>query len=99
MSLFHLHVTTPEGNIWDADAEAVTASGYDGSFGVLANHAPLITALKPGLLKVRVHDNTRYYAAGEGILEVRIDKEVVLLLDYAEPYPTEEDAKAHIKAR
>lgn len=97
MALFHLHISTPEGNVWDADAEAVTACGFDGYIGVLANHAPIITALKPGLLKLSAGGDIHYYAAGEGVLEVRIDKQVVLLLDYAEPYPTEEDAKAHLK--
>ena len=99
MALFHLHVTTPAGNIWDADAESITACGVEGLFGVLANHAPMIAALKPGILKVRVGNEAQYYSAGDGILEVRNDKQVVLLLDYADPYPTEAEAKAHLKSR
>jgi len=98
MPSFHLHVTTPEGNVWDADAEAVTVCGVEGSMGILANHAPMITALKPGVLKVRAGDRTQYYAAGDGVLEVRIDKWVVLLVDYAEPYPTEAEAKKHLQS-
>ena len=65
---------------------------------MLANHAPMIAALQPGVLKVRAGDTTQYYAAGDGILEVRVDKQVVLLLDYAEPYPSEAEAKAHLQA-
>ncbi len=96
MAVFHLHITTPEGNVWDDDAEAVSACGVEGSFSVLASHAPMIAALKPGVLTVRGEDKALYYAAGEGVLEVRVDKQVVLLIDYAEPYPTEAEAKAHL---
>lgn len=93
MAAFHLHITTPEGNNWDGDVLSVSAQGTEGSFGVLANHAPMIAALKPGVLKVRGEAETRYYAAGEGVLEVRLDKWVVLLTDYAEPFDTAEEAR------
>jgi F-type H+-transporting ATPase subunit epsilon len=96
MSLFHLHITTPEGNNWDGDVVSVTAVGPQGSFGVLANHAPMIAAVKPGVLKVRGEEDTRYYAAGEGVLEVRVDKMVVILLEYAELLPSAEEAKRKV---
>jgi F-type H+-transporting ATPase subunit epsilon len=98
MASFHLHITTPEGNNWDGDAVSVKAAGTEGSFGVLANHAPMIAALKPGILTVRGEDETiRYYATGEGVLEVRTDKMVVVLADYAEPFDTLEEAKLKTK--
>jgi F-type H+-transporting ATPase subunit epsilon len=97
MSAFHLHITTPEGNNWDGDAVSVNAWGVEGSFGVLSNHAPMIAALKPGVLTVRGEDETRYYAAGEGVLEVRIDKGVVILVDYAEAFDTLDEAKVKAK--
>lgn len=97
MPAFHLQITTPEGNNWDGDVVAVTAGGVEGSFGVLANHAPMIAALKPGVLKVRGEEETHYYAAGEGVLEVRVDKWVVVLVDYAEPFDTQEEAKVKAK--
>lgn len=99
MPAFHLHITTPGGNVWTGDAEAVTANGIEGSFGVLANHAPMIAGLEAGILKVEAEGETRFYAAGDGVLEVRVDKEVVLLLDYAELYPTMAEAKAHLQSR
>ena len=97
MPVFNLHITTPEGNAWDDDAEAISAFAIEGSLTVLANHAPMITVLKSGVLKVRAPDQTQFFAAGEGVLEVRVDKKVVLLVDYAEPYPSEEEAKKHLK--
>ena len=94
MSHFPLQIITPEGNVWEGESNGVSASGVEGSFGVLADHAPMIAALKPGPLTVRSNGDTHYYAASEGILEVRTDKRVVLLVDYAEPFDTEEEAKA-----
>ncbi|MEE9368924.1 MAG: ATP synthase F1 subunit epsilon [Pontiella sp.] len=98
MPVFNLHITTPEGNAWDDDAESISAFAVEGSLTILANHAPMITALKPGVLKVRDSDQTQFFAAGEGVLEVRVDKQVVLLVDYAEPYSTEDEAKKHLEA-
>ena len=97
MAQFHLHVTTPEGNVWDADADAVNAFGIDGHFGILPNHAPIIAALKPGVLKVDQGDQTHYFAAGEGVLEVRMDKDVVLLLEYAEPCSSAAEAREKVR--
>jgi F-type H+-transporting ATPase subunit epsilon len=97
MSVFHLHITTPEGNNWDGDVVSVIAWGVGGSFGVLANHAPMIAALKPGVLTVRGEEETKYYATGEGVLEVRLDQWVVILADYAEPFATAEEAKTKAK--
>lgn len=97
MATFHLHITTPEGNNWDGDVVAVSADGVEGSFGIMSNHAPMIAALKSGVLKVRGEEETHYYAAGEGVLEVRTDKMVVILTDYAESFPTLEEAKVKAK--
>lgn len=97
MAVFALQIISPEGAIWAGEAEALKAVGVEGSFGVLANHAPMIAALIPGAVAVRGTEETQYYAVGEGILEVRVDKQVVLLVDYAEPFATAEEAK--VKAR
>ena len=97
MAAFHLQITTPEGNNWDGDVLSVSAEGIEGSFGVMSNHAPMIAALKSGMLKVRGEEETLYYAAGEGVLEVRLDKSVVILVDYAEPFDSAEEAKVKAK--
>ena len=98
MSVFPLQIISPEGSVWEGDTEAVTVCGIEGSMGIWANHAPMITVLIPGVIKVRTPDEKKFFAGGDGVLEVRIDKQVVLLVDYAEPYPTEEEAKKHLKA-
>ena len=97
MPAFHLHITTPEGNNWDGDVVSISAQGTEGAFGIMANHAPMIAALKPGVLTVRGEDETRYYAVGGGVLEVRVDKWVVILADYADFFDTVEEAKLKAK--
>ncbi len=97
MSLFSLQMISPEGSIWEGEAEAVTVCGIQGSLGVWANHAPMIAALIPGTLEVRFAEESKYFAAGEGILEVRPDKRMVILIDYAESFDTKEEARLKAK--
>jgi len=99
MHTFPLQIISPEGRIFSADAEGVTAWGVAGSFGVLANHAPMIAALLPGAVTVRTPEGDTFYAGGEGVLEVRPDKQVILLIDYAEPFDTAVEAREKAKER
>jgi F-type H+-transporting ATPase subunit epsilon len=48
----HLEIITPETKIYSGDAIAVQLPGLDGSFQVLIGHAPVISALKAGIIKV-----------------------------------------------
>lgn len=94
MALFPVQIISPEGTIWSGMVEALQAIGVDGSFGVMANHRPMIAAVVPGPLKMHeTGDRFLHYALGEGILEVRVDKRVVLLVDYAEKEDSAEEAK------
>ena len=54
MPTFSLQVVTPESEIFNAPVESIQAPGMEGSFGVMASHAPMVAALEPGL--VRIHD-------------------------------------------
>ena len=69
---FDLEVITPEGSALRERVTSVRLPGTDGSFGILARHAPLVAALEPGLLLVEREDGRREpYAVGEGFVEVR----------------------------
>ena len=48
----HLEIITPEAKLFIGDANAVQLPGNDGIFQVLNNHAPIIAALKEGVVKV-----------------------------------------------
>lgn len=50
----HLEIITPEAQIFSGEAEAVQFPGLNGGFQVLANHAPIISALTTGVVKVNL---------------------------------------------
>jgi F-type H+-transporting ATPase subunit epsilon len=53
MPNFTLSIVTPEREIFNAPVDSVQAPGMAGSFGVLANHAPMVAALEAGLVRIR----------------------------------------------
>ena len=81
---FSLEIIAPNRVVFQGDATSVTAPGTLGGFQVLFNHAPLLSSLDAGPLKVK---NTQgadtVYATGGGYLEVR-DNNVVVLVESAE---------------
>ena len=85
MAEFTFRLVTPQKLLFEGPALSVLAPGSEGYLGILANHAPLITALKPG--KLQVKDPTGVvttYAVSGGFLEVSSNRASVLA-DSAEP--------------
>lgn len=81
---FHLSVLTPERSVLEEDVTYIQAPGMLGYLGVLAHHAPLISALVPGKLTVREPSGTEVeYALAGGFLEVS-DNQAVILADAME---------------
>ena len=95
---FSLEIVAPDRVIFQGEATSVTAPGTLGGFQVLFNHAPLLSSLDVGPLKVK---NTQgvdtVYATGGGYLEVRENK-VVVLVESAEK-PEEIDVERARAAR
>jgi F-type H+-transporting ATPase subunit epsilon len=76
---FHLSLLTPEQSLLEAEVVSLTAPGSEGYLGVLAHHAPLITALQPGRLEIRDADQKEtVYAVSGGFLEVSENKATIL---------------------
>jgi len=74
----HLEVITPETKVFAGDAEAVQFPGLDGSFAVLANHAPVISALKEGVVKVNLDKAFDMTDATSSLIEAdKVDKSVI----------------------
>ncbi|HEX8465479.1 MAG TPA: ATP synthase F1 subunit epsilon [Abditibacterium sp.] len=84
MATFTLQIVTPEREIFNAPVDAVQAPGMEGSFGVLANHAPMVAALTPGLVRVTDADGRelRLFVGG-GFFQVS-NNIAMLLADSAE---------------
>jgi F-type H+-transporting ATPase subunit epsilon len=50
-----LEIVTPEAVIFKSDVDAVTVPGVDGEFQMLNNHAPIVSLLKEGNVKIRIN--------------------------------------------
>lgn len=84
MATLKLDIVTAERVVFTADdVEVIVAPGIEGELGVLPHHAPLITALQPGILTVRRRGEEVDMAVSGGFLEVRPDR-VIVLADTAE---------------
>ena len=78
-----LDIVTAEQLVFSDDVDIVVAPGIDGELAVLPHHAPLMTMLQPGELRVRKGGEETFMAITGGFLEVRPDR-VVVLADAAE---------------
>src|SRR5438477_10474445 len=84
MSTFPLELVTPERVLFSEEVQAVRAPGINGSFGVLARHAPMLTELTTGLIKLTLANGfDAYIATSGGFMEVSRQK-VIILADSAE---------------
>jgi F-type H+-transporting ATPase subunit epsilon len=65
-----LEIVTPEARIFSGEVDSVVLPGSDGELGILPNHVPLVTTLKPGELVYSQASKTEYFAVGTGFVEV-----------------------------
>ena len=80
MNVFHLEIVTPEGKSFEGMVEKATVPGVEGSFQVLYNHAPIISTLGKGIVKVETEEGKLLsYAIEDGVAEVLNNKMVVLV--------------------
>ncbi|MCA9406965.1 MAG: ATP synthase F1 subunit epsilon [Candidatus Omnitrophica bacterium] len=98
MKAYHLSIITPDGKVFDEDIQALSAPGQEGSFGVLADHAPLLALLKEGVLKLTQNAAETFYAIGAGMLEFNHKNTCLILADSATPCRSLEEAKEQITA-
>ena len=70
-STFEVEVLTPEGEVFNGEVRQVSTRTAGGEIGILANHAPLLAALRPAELRLHVSDSeTLRYAQAHGWLQV-----------------------------
>ncbi len=79
----HLSIVTPSRSFIETEAEYVVAPGSEGELGILPGHAPLLVALKPGIVRYTVSGRTSRVAIGGGFAEVT-QKRVTVLAPSAE---------------
>ena len=78
MATLKLEIVTPEEKIYSEDVDMVTLPGSEGELGVYPNHVPVLTALKPGELRIVKDGRESAMAIGEGFVEIKSDGVSVL---------------------
>lgn len=91
--LLHLTIVTAQQTVFDGEAEMVIAPGSEGQLGILPRHAPLLTTLALGELRVRQHGVDEGIFVAGGFLEVN-NNVVTVLADDAERGSEVDEARA-----
>ena len=74
----HFSLVSPERELFSGDVDQVDAPGAEGDFGVLANHSPFMTALKPGRIRVVSGGQVRVFDIDGGFADVTPDGLTIL---------------------
>lgn len=93
MATFQCKVVSAKESLFSGELKMLVAAGYQGELGVMAGHTPLITMLRPGVIRAVMADNSEevIYASG-GILEIQPGM-VTVLADSAEYAKNLDEAK------
>jgi F-type H+-transporting ATPase subunit epsilon len=81
---FDVSLVTPDGPVFEGEAEMLIVPGADGEIGVLARHAPLVAMLKAGSTRVHIHrgrEEVHEFATGPGFFKVEQDRALALVDD------------------
>jgi F-type H+-transporting ATPase subunit epsilon len=73
-----LEIVTPERLAYADDVDSVQVPGSEGEMGILPNHAPLVSMLGIGELRIRKGGSEELFAIAGGFVQVRPDKVVVM---------------------
>ena len=82
MATFHFDLVSPEKMAFSGEVDQVDIPGVEGDFGVLAGHAPVIAAIRPGILTVMSGGSKQKIIVLGGLAEVS-DKGLTVLADVA----------------
>jgi F-type H+-transporting ATPase subunit epsilon len=90
-------IVSQDRTVFEGDVDIVVAPGADGEMGILPHHSPLLTTLKPGVLKVRYQGREDVFVVSGGFMEVR--PEIVTILADAAEHADEIDLARAEEAR
>jgi F-type H+-transporting ATPase subunit epsilon len=84
MATFPFELASPARLVFSGEVEQVDVPGAEGDFGVLAGHAPLISALRPGILTIREGGGAKRLYVRDGFAEVNASG-LTVLAEFATP--------------
>ena len=73
-----LEIITPDKKLFEGEVSSVTVPGTSGVFQMLNRHAPVISALKKGKIKIKSAEGTQQFEVNGGVAEKRKNKIIVL---------------------
>jgi F-type H+-transporting ATPase subunit epsilon len=78
---FDLSVVTPDGAVYEGEAQMLIVPGAAGEIGVLPRHAPLVAMLKAGETRIKAENAWQALATGPGYFKIQRDRAIVLVDD------------------
>ena len=82
MATFHFDLVSPEKMAFSGEVDQVDVPGVEGDFGVLAGHAPIVAAIRPGILTLITGGSKQKIIVLGGVAEIS-DKGLTVLADVA----------------
>ena len=79
----HCEIVSQDRQVFSGDADMIIVPGTQGEMGILPNHAPLLSTLKFGILRVRYMGQEQIFTVAGGVIEVQPDL-VTIMADAAE---------------
>lgn len=75
----YLEIITPEKKLFEGKVDLIRVPGVEGSFAILNNHAPIVSLLDAGKIKVnKIDGETLYFQITGGVIEVKNNKTIIL---------------------
>ncbi len=74
-----VQIITPDKSLYQGQADLVTVPGTSGSIGILNHHAPLVSSLKKGEIKIVLNEKEEFFKIEGGVIEVSQNKVIVLV--------------------
>jgi F-type H+-transporting ATPase subunit epsilon len=91
-------IVSQDRTVFEDDVDIVVLPGMDGEMGILPHHAPLLTTLKYGLIKVRIKEQEQIFTVAGGVAEVQPEI-VTVLADAAENVAEIDEERAQAAKR
>ena len=79
----HLEIVTTDRTVFEGEVDMITVPGGGGEMGILPHHAPVLSTLKAGELKVKKDGQTQEFSIGGGFIDIHNNR-VIILADSAE---------------
>lgn len=73
-----LEIITPDKTLFEGTAKSVSLPGSGGGFQILENHAPIISTLKGGQIKIETGSGTEVIEIASGVIEMVKNKVIIL---------------------